>query len=808
MYMKYFIFFLLSLLIFLPSLSQNKPTIYQLNGLVVNEISGEGIPYATIILKNDSIKVKKMLACNIQGQFSMNLNSPGKYILTASATGYKEFNMLVTIIELKTELGKVQMEEATMMKEVVVSAQKPLVKMDMDKIVYSMESDPESQTNSAFEMLRKVPMVTVDAEENITVNGQSNFKVLVNGKSSAMMSSNLKDVLKSMPASTIKDIEVITNPSTKYDAEGVGGILNIITNKKTLKGYNGSINAGVNTRGGFNAGVYLAAKVRKFSCSMRYYGNQFIQPESENSTKSEYFNNTEYRYLNSNGNYSYKGFGSGFSGEASYEIDSLNLISMSFWGYKGSYTSNGFNTSNYLDTSSNITRMYTSSTSSRESYGSLSGNIDYQKTFKKPEESLTFSYLLDNNPNTTNNISENTGLVSYPTYNQRSINDAVGREQTVQADYFDPLTKIHQIEGGLKFILRQNKSTSEIFRNDTLEQKNGNDLDYDQYILGAYAGYAIKLEKFSVKTGLRLERTWNDGVSKIAGVNTDFTNKLLNLIPYVTFSYMPKTGQTMKLSYTQRLSRPSIWYLNPYVNNVDSMNISYGNPSLVAEVSHSFELGYTYFTPKLNFSATSNASIVNNSIESISKVMSNGATVTTYDNIGKNHRFGLNLYFSYRPTPKLSINFNGSGNYCKLETNNGYLITNQGFSYNGFLSARMTTWKNGSINVFSGIYSPTIMLQGKSSFYYYTSLGVSQYLLKRKLMMSLATTDPFWYSKKYTNESNDITFTSHNVNAMRSRMVRFNLTWNFGKMQLEVKKASRGIQNDDLKSGGGHKEGD
>ncbi len=293
MYMKYFIFFLLSLLIFLPSLSQNKPTIYQLNGLVVNEISGEGIPYATIILKNDSIKVKKMLACNIQGQFSMNLNSPGKYILTASATGYKEFNMLVTIIELKTELGKVQMEEATMMKEVVVSAQKPLVKMDMDKIVYSMESDPESQTNSAFEMLRKVPMVTVDAEENITVNGQSNFKVLVNGKSSAMMSSNLKDVLKSMPASTIKDIEVITNPSTKYDAEGVGGILNIITNKKTLKGYNGSINAGVNTRGGFNAGVYLAAKVRKFSCSMRYYGNQFIQPESENSTKSEYFNNTE-----------------------------------------------------------------------------------------------------------------------------------------------------------------------------------------------------------------------------------------------------------------------------------------------------------------------------------------------------------------------------------------------------------------------------------------------------------------------------------------------------------------------------------
>jgi outer membrane receptor protein involved in Fe transport len=265
---------------------------------------------------------------------------------------------------------------------------------------------------------------------------------------------------------------------------------------------------------------------------------------------------------------------------------------------------------------------------------------------------------------------------------------------------------------------------------------------------------------------------------------------------------MPKQGQTIKLSYTQRLSRPGIWYLNPYVDNIDSMNISYGNPSLESEVSHSFELGYTYFTPKLNFSATSSSSFVNNSIESISKVQTSGVTVTTYENIGKNQRFGLSLYASYRPSGKLSIFLNGSGYYSKLETNNGYAISNKGFSYYGTVGGRWTLWKDGSVNAYFGIQSPSIMLQGKSSTYYYTSLGVSQYLLKRKLMLSLSTTDPFWYKKKYTSESKDITFSSHNVSTQLAQTVRLSVTYNFGKMNTQVKKARRGIQNDDVKNGG------
>ncbi|HKK42902.1 MAG TPA: outer membrane beta-barrel family protein, partial [Bacteroidales bacterium] len=462
----------------------------------------------------------------------------------------------------------------------------------------------------------------------------------------------------------------------------------------------------------------------------------------------------------------------------------------------------GFSSMQYLNTEEQVTRLYTNTTNSKNTNGGLSGNIDYQKTYKKKDKSLTFSYKLDNNPSKTRYTTQVNGVTNYPTYNQLSRNVAVGREQTFQADYYNPVTDKHQVETGLKFILRQNTSTSETYRNDTLDLSYDNNLDYNQYILGAYAGYVFKWKKLSTKTGIRLERTWNDGISKTSTGNTDFTNRLFNLVPYITFSYMPKPGRNIKVSYTQRLSRPGIWYLNPYVNNTDSMNIRYGNPSLEAEIAHSFELGYTFFTPKFNFSATAHTSFINNSIESIFSVQPNGSTVTTYKNIGKNQTYGLSMYFSYRPTNKISIYFNGSSSYIKLSANNGYSITNDGFNYYGYLGGRWTVWKDMSLSGSLGMFSTGVSLQSKSFLYSYTSFGVSQYLLKKKIMLSLYATDPFWYHKSYNFKSSDITFSQTSKYTYRAQNFRFSLTFNFGKMDTKVKKARRGINNDDLKSKG------
>lgn len=790
--MKFSMALILCFSIFVSAMAQSSKTSYKVSGQITEKATGKGIPYATVLLVNDSTKEQKAMASSANGQFEFAMKSQGKYTLMLSSVGFKQVSIPVVIDNPSANLGVFSLEEGVELKEVTVAAQKPLVKVDVDKLTYSMDSDPEAQTSNTLDMLRKVPLLTVDAEENITLNGQSNFKVLVNGKSSSMMSNNLKDVLKSLPANTIKDVEVITNPSSKYDAEGVGGIINIITTKKTISGYTGSVGAGVDSRGSFNANTYLATKFDKLSFSTRIYHNQFKQPENKSKGEGEYYKLPDYYYQNSSGTTSYKGNSSSFTGEASYDIDSLNLISMSFWGYMGSYRNEGNSSSESRNTDNIVTRSYSSKTSGNSSYGSLSGNIDYQKTFKKPEKSLTFSYKLDNNPEDYDYSTEVTGKVNYQSYKQSSSNESNGREQTLQIDYYDPLTNMHQIEVGVKYILRQNVSTSQY-----------NNLDYDQHILGAYAGYLFKWKKFSTKTGMRLEQTRNDGVSTVSDINTDFKNLLFNVVPYATISYMPKQGHTIKASYTQRLSRPGIWYLNPYVNNVDSMNISQGNPDLKSELSHSFSLGYSFFAAKFNFSLSSSASFLNNSIESIKTILPNGATFSTYKNIGKDQNYGLNIYASYRPNGNFNIYFNGGVNYMKLEANNGYAISNEGTGYRGSLGMRLTLWKDGSVNMDGFFYSPGVSLQGRSSKYYNTGIGVSQYLLKRKLMLSLSVSNPFPRDRKYSFESMDPTFYTYNETTTRIQNFRFGVTYNFGSMNMNVKKARRSIQNDDVKSGGG-----
>jgi len=673
--------------------------------------------------------------------------------------------------------------------------------MDVDKIIYSVESDPDAQTNNGLEMLRKIPLLTVDGDENITLNGQSNYKVLVNGKSSSMMSTNFKEVIKSMPANTIKDIEVITNPSSKYEAEGVGGIINIITVKKTLNGFNGSISTGMDSYGGMSGSLYLASKINKFGFSARYYGNQYIQPESNGFSTYENLNSETFRNSRTDNTNKYKGFSNGFNGEASYEIDTFNLISMSFWGYLGDTEVRNISTTQVKDNNGNLSRYFENHSSAKSSFGSLSGNVDYQKTFMKPDKSFTISYKLDASPSSSDQKNSIENCTNYTPYHQKSISKDLSQEHTFQIDYYDPLTKMHQFECGIKTILRNNSSNSDQYRNDTLRVDQSNELNYDQYILGAYAGYVFKLKNFTTKTGLRLERTWNNGVSTSDSV-VHFTNRLFNLVPYITFSYQIKQGQTVKLSYTQRLQRPSIYYLNPYIDNTNPLNIRYGNPELVSEIAHSFETGYSLFTQKFNLNTSLSASINNNSIEQVSTMNSLGVTTTTFKNIGLDQRFNWNNYLSYRLGTKFSAGINATVSYSKLEANNGLNLSNEGYGFQGSLNIRKSLWKNAALTGNAMYASPYISLQSKSSGYAYTSLGLSQYFFKRKMSLNLSVADPFLEKRKYASDTKGEGYVSHYEGSYYTRSVRLSVSYNFGKLESAVKKARRGISNDDVKSGG------
>ena len=784
--------------------------IYQIKGLVADSVSGKGLPYATISVQSGQKGVIKRLASDAAGNFSFTLDTTGKYDVIFQSIGYVTSKKDITLNgqNSKIDLGTVKINPGVeKIGEVSVVAQKPLVRTEVDKVIYSTEVDPEAKTSTALEMLRKVPLVTVDGEDNIQLKGTSNFKILLNGKSSSMLSQNAKDVLRSLPASTIKDIEVITNPSSKYEAEGTGGIINIITTKKQIDGFMGRVSAGVDSRGGFNTGLYATSKIKKFGFSINYNFNEFRQPKNESFTERENFLSTTSRFTETEGLSKYKGSANMAMGEASYEIDSLNLISLSFWGYAGSYSGNGNTLTQDFDISNTLSRKFNNRIMNDIGYGSISGNIDYQRTFKKPDKTFTISYKLDRSPRNSDNENEIEGVLNYESYRQRSTNDASGTEHTFQLDYYDPLTKMHQVETGVKYILRQNVSNSDVLRYDyttnqwTRDASKINDLDYDQHIFGLYAGYVMKLKKFSVKTGLRVEGTINDGIFKSIK-DTTFTNKMFNVIPYVTLSQNLDKGQNLKLSYTQRLSRPGIWYLNPFINDIDPLNISYGNPNLEAEVSHTFDFSYGKFTPKYNFNLSLNSAFTNNTIEQISTMQANGVKVTTYENIGKNQRYGGYLYGMVRIKQKLTINTNIGATYTILESNDGRGLKNEGFNYNGSLNCRYTAWKNGTISANGGVFSPRIMLQGKSSAFYYNSFSVSQELLKKKLTASISVSDPFRRRAKYEMTYDDPTFHQKMVNYNYNRQLRFNISYRFGQMKGEIKKAKRGIKNEDVKSGG------
>ena len=236
---------------------------FSVKGIVLDSLTREGEPYATVKIarKNNPDKAVKAVLTDLNGAFSATVPGQGDFVLTVSSMGREPLVREFASAAKEVDLGTLYITDASNeLAEVVVTAQKPLVKADIDKIEYNIADDPDSETNSLLGMLRKVPMVTVDGEDNIQVNGSSNFKVYVNGRPNNMMSNNPKEVLKSMPANTIKHIEVITNPGPKYDAEGVGGILNIVTVGGGFEGYTVTLSANGSNRG---AGGGLFGTVQK-----------------------------------------------------------------------------------------------------------------------------------------------------------------------------------------------------------------------------------------------------------------------------------------------------------------------------------------------------------------------------------------------------------------------------------------------------------------------------------------------------------------------------------------------------------------
>ena len=709
---------------------------------------------------------------------------------------------------------------------VEIVKQKALVKSDIDKITYNIEDDPDSKSNSTLEMLRKVPMVTVDGEDKIQVNGSSSFKIYVNSKPNQMMSNNPSEVLKSMPASSIKRIEVITNPGPKYDAEGVGGILNIITHGKSIEGYTATFNANASNQG-LGGGVYTTIKSGKLTMSANLNYSYFDQPTIYSGSTRKTLSNisSSSSDIESLGTTDYHGDSKYGSIEASYEIDTLRLLTASFDLYGGSNSNSG-NSSVLATSPLNGNHLYSYNTlrHSKSSYAYIDGGIDYQRTFSVEDRLFTLSYKIGSEPDASDSYTDYADLRAADGWekfldrlkSQHNDGSENTIEHTFQVDYTTPFAKHHTIETGLKYILRNNTSEDDRYELDVLDSEHSSHYKHRNDILAAYLGYGLKIKKFSGRLGLRYEHTLQDVEYKL-GPGTDFKQHFNDFVPSASLGY--KLGQTtnLRLGYNMRIYRPGIWYLNPYLDDSTPTNISQGNPNLSSEKSHTISLNFSKFTPKFNISLSPQYTFTNNSIENVVKMMRDtdipglkhptGIDVlyTSYANIGRSQSFHFNSYINWNASKNTRVYMNSRLSYTDMD--DGGTMSNCGWTLFAYGGAQQTLPKNWNISCNLYAYTPSIMLQGRGSSYSNYSISIQKSWMKKRLNLTLSASNFLKKYKMFDYRTTDTYFEA--ANWSRNVAQRFTLTvsYRIGELKASVRKAERSISNDDVKSGGGNSGG-
>lgn len=782
----------------LPDLKGN------IRGTVIDSINNQKIAFATISIKLENNTSLRSTLSKEDGTFVLEKLPNGKHSITVLNVGNKKYSKEIEITDdnYSIAIGNIFLvTQDKILQEVEVTTDKPLVKQEVDRISYDVQSDPESKFQTALDMLRKVPLISVDADDNIQVKGSGNFKVLINGRPSSLVARSPKDVFKAMPASSIVRIEVITNPPAKYDAEGLAGIINIITTQKLESGYNGNISTRYNFPWGPGTNANLTLKKNKFALSAYYgLGYQDIPSTGFNSSRIGIQQETKLLQEGSSKNMWVWQY---LESEMSYEFDTLNLLTATIGTNPGYGNQKSTQNSSLYNAIGSLDQFFVLTNEGKNSWDGTDLGINFQHGFKKNKEQLlTFSYKYSPSNNRNENTISSSQNFNY-TFNPYIQKNSSGTtEKTYQIDYIHPIKKL-DVEGGFKYISRNNFSdytqqnfdpSINVFVYDSLRSNN---FDYQQNVMSMYNSYNIKLENWGLRFGARLEKT--DVNANFKTTSTTVIQDYINVIPSVSIQRKFKNLSSLNLGYTQRIERPSIWELNPFVNQSNPRFISYGNPNLKAVLTNNFELGYSTFK-KGSINMGASYSFANNTIQNVTTLDADTVSRDTYENIGKDRKVGLNANISYPINKKLNININSMISYIWIEgTLNAQLYKNSGLQGNAFAFASYTLPKDFRMRINLGYSSPWIQLQGQSNNYLYSAISFSKDFLDKKLTINANINNPW---KKYRDWEQNFTtpqFIQRSNNQNFYRSYGISISYRFGKLDGGVKKNQRGISNDDVK---------
>ena len=689
------------------------------------------------------------------------------------------------------------------LESVVIKAQKQLIKQDIDRIGYDVQTDEESKTQTVMDMLRKVPMVSVDGEDNITVKGNSNYKIYKNGHYDPNLSKNAKEVLKSMPASMVKRIEVITDPGAREDAEGVDAILNIVMmDGSKLDGITGVVSASYNSLNNTNLYTSLTGQMGKILLSVDYGYGGMSSKSTENSQVTE-------RTFLQTGNHLWAQSAGSNPGDihyanlnASYDLDSLNLLSASFGGYFYKLNVQGDGQQSLSNASDQPIYSFSNHYwMPGYSHHSWNGRLDYEHKTRQKGERITLSYMLALTRQHTDQENTYADLANAPFVYTSSLQTERERftEHTLQADWLRPLGKGHKLEIGTKYIDRNNNShNTQDFRGSLPTTEN--QFEHTTRVIAGYADYIYNSNKWSARAGLRYEFSHLKG-SYPDGSSSSFSHSLNDWVPQASLKYQLTESQSLKLNYTTSINRPGISYLNPAVVTSPSV-VQQGNPLLVSSHSQSIAMIYMYIGTRLTLQLAPSYRFSNGGIASI-QTAKDDVRYLTFDNIQHYRRFGFEQYVQWKPFDGTTLVVNNNLRYEHYENPNlGYRTFGWSDNYYANLTQQLP-WK---LQLYISSYgkigrSPSTVYNMQHSWFgYYFSLQRS-FLKDDRLTVRLSANAPF--NKQWSMEADVVNgdFYDHQTSWNRARSFSLSLTWRFGSLKASVKKTEHSIENDDVVGG-------
>lgn len=793
-----------------PCLGQ-KPTISDnigvISGNVKDSLANIAIDLANVSLRRLDLKAVSATLTDKAGNFQLKNIPFGSYYIVIDLVGYKQLKTSVIILSVnsaKIDLGSLLINQSVNeLKGVNITGQKQIIKIESDKITYSVENDISNRGVSALDALNKAPLIGLAGADRITLKGSTNYKVFVNGKPSSLYTNKLAEVLRSMPAEQIKDIEIITNPSAKYDAEGTGGIINIITYKKIANGYSGSIFGGINSIGDFSDGIQGSATSGKWNVNLQLSNGKYHRPSNHIQMEQENYTDKGTGYLKQNQDNLFKSDFLSGAVDMNYSIDTLSTLSASILLYKGRNSTTGLIQSNFTNEDLKLGNAFERGFDRKTSYLTTEVNAGYQHNFRQPKKYISFSYRLNyDEPE----IYYQT--IQLPIFNtsksaENNYNKEVNKESAIQVDYAQPILSKGLLEVGAKLIYRDLISDYEDYIGSTvnnllLNPAASGKLKYIQNVYSGYSLYSLKLQKFSFRVGARVEYT--DLKGDLNNHENEIKQSYYSFIPSLSSSFTFNNKTILRVSYAKRIQRPSLFYINPSINQLNSQSISYGNPNLKPEYIDSYDLGYNLNIKEAQLNFLLFYQKTNNSIESERFLLQDSILVSTFNNFGVQDNLGLNIYASANVFEKLSLSGNITPGYynARINNSNSSQFLN-GFSLKVGASASYRFTKGFSVMASTNYNSPIIRFQTRSYHYFLGNVGVSKNILKDKANISLNFSQPFLKTSVYRTAYSNNGFYQLSTNRYPERFVKLNFRYKFGKTD-GANRSVRKVRIDDLKS--------